>query len=171
MSDDLVAAQAATMDPELMRSLTATPRCAASASTQPTAAASNREVEATRRAGAPVGQRTDILVNAVRRATDGRPLDPIAAVIEAKGCWNPDLFIALDQQLVRDYMVDVRAPVGIFLVGWFDRTEWDPADSRKTRVPRLSLAETQHRLNEQAAAVPKGFQVKAVVLDIRAPGA
>jgi hypothetical protein len=51
----------------------------------------NREVEVTRRPGAPVGQRTDILVNTVRRATDGRPFDPIAAVIEVKGCWNSEL--------------------------------------------------------------------------------
>ena len=130
----------------------------------------NREVEVTRRPGAPVGQRTDILVNTVRRAIDGRPLDPIAAVIEAKGCWNSELFAALDQQLVRDYMVDLRAPVGIFLVGWFDQTQWDPADYRRARVPQMSIGEAQSRLDQQAAAAPEGFQVRAVVLDIRAPG-
>ena len=130
----------------------------------------NREVEVTRRPGAPVGQRTDILVNTVRRATDGRPLDPIAAVIEVKGCWNSELFTALDQQLVRDYMVDLRAPVGIFLVGWFDQTQWDPADYRRARVPQMSIAQAQSRLDQQAAAAPEGFLVRAVVLDIRAPG-
>ena len=130
----------------------------------------NREVEVTRRPGAPVGQRTDILVNTVRHAADGRPIDPIAAVIEVKGCWNSELFTALDQQLVRDYMVDLRAPVGIYLVGWSDQTQWAPADYRRAQVPHMSIAEAQDRLDQQAAAVPNGFQVRAVVLDIRAPG-
>jgi hypothetical protein len=52
----------------------------------------NREVEIGRAPGAPVGQRTDILVNAVRRRADGEQFDPIAAVIETKGCWNDELF-------------------------------------------------------------------------------
>ena len=72
-----------------------------------------------RHPGAPVGTRTNILINALRRSETGEPLDPIAAVIEAKGCWNAQLFSALETQLVGDYMVQVRAPVGIYLVGWF----------------------------------------------------
>ena len=129
----------------------------------------NREVEVTRRPGAPVGQRTDILVNAVRHGADGGPIDPIAAVVEVKGCWNSELFTALDQQLVRDYMVDLRAPVGIYLVSWFDQTQWDPGDYRRAQVPHLPIADAQDRLDQQAAAAA-GFQVRAVVLDIRAPG-
>ncbi|MBN9560853.1 MAG: hypothetical protein J0H14_09025 [Alphaproteobacteria bacterium] len=131
----------------------------------------NREVEVTRRPGAPVGQRTDILVNTVRRAADGQSIDPITAVIEVKGAWNPELFTALEQQLVRDYMVDLRAPVGIYLVGWFNQGQWDSADYRRARVPHISLAEAQSRLDQQAAGSPEGFQVRAVVLDIKPPGA
>lgn len=130
----------------------------------------NREVEVTRRPGAPVGQRTDILVNTVRRASDGLPIDPITAVIEVKGCWNSEIFTALDKQLVRDYMVDLRAPVGIFLVGWFDQAQWDQADYRRPRVPHISIEKAQDVLDQQAAAVPEGFLVRAVVLNIRAPG-
>jgi hypothetical protein len=130
----------------------------------------NREVEVTRRPGSPVGQRTDILVNTLRRGTEGQAIDPIAAVIEVKGCWNSELFTAVEQQLVRDYMVDLGAPVGIYLVGWFDRTQWDPIDYRRKQVPHIPTAEVQHRLDQQAAAAPEGFQVRAVVLDIQAPG-
>ena len=50
----------------------------------------NREAEVKRRPSDPVGQRTDILINTFRRGTDGAQLDPLAAVIEVKGCWNPD---------------------------------------------------------------------------------
>jgi hypothetical protein len=131
----------------------------------------NREVEVRRRPGDPVGQRTDILVNTNRRGPDGRPLDPIAAVIEVKGCWNAEVFTGLRAQLVQDYMVNLSAPVGIFLVGWFDITDWDQADNRRRQTPRKSISEVQDLLDKQAATVPEGFQVKAMVIDIRAPGA
>jgi hypothetical protein len=74
----------------------------------------NREVEVTRAPGAPVGQRTDILVNAVRRRSNGALFDPLAAVVETKGCWNNELFTALEGQLFRNYMIPLRAQAGIY---------------------------------------------------------
>ena len=130
----------------------------------------NREVEVMRRPGAPVGQRTDILVNTVRRGLDGQPFDPITAVIEVKGCWNSELFTALQDQLVRDYMVRLGAPVGIYLVGWFDNAQWDNTDYKRGQVPKATITDVQVQLDLQAAAAPEEFQVRAVVLDIRAPG-
>ena len=130
----------------------------------------NREVEVSRRPGAPVGQRTDILVNTARHGADGQPFDPLSAVIEVKGCWNPELFTALEAQLVRGYMVDLQAPVGIYLVGWFDRSQWDSEDSRCRQAPRTAIEEVRARLDNQAAAASSGFFVRAVVLAIRAPG-
>jgi hypothetical protein len=129
----------------------------------------NREVEVVRRPGAPIGQRTDILINTLRRSDSGEPLDPIAAVIEAKGCWNAELFTALETQLVKDYMVRLGAPVGIFLVGWFDTAKWDLTDSRRDRIPRDAVENVRRRLDQQAAAVPEGFSVRAVVIGIAAP--
>lgn len=131
----------------------------------------NREVEVKRRPGDPVGQRTDILVNTMRRGPDGQALDPIAAVIEVKGCWNPEAFTGLQAQLVQNYMVNLSAPVGIFLVGWFDKTDWDPTDARRARTPQRPISEVQDQLDRQAAGVPEGFQVRVMMLDIRAPGA
>jgi hypothetical protein len=96
----------------------------------------NREVEISRVPGAPVGQRTDILVNAVRRRADGEQFDPIAAVIETKGCWNDELFTALEEQLFRVYMIRLRAQAGIYLVAWFDTDKWDPEDGRRHRTPK-----------------------------------
>ena len=103
----------------------------------------NREVEVSRAPGAPVGQRTDILVNAVRRREDGERFDPITAVIETKGCWNGELFTALEEQLFRDYMIPLRAQVGVYLVGWFDIAKWDTEDSRRDRVPNMPIKERQ----------------------------
>ena len=129
----------------------------------------NREVEVVRHPGAPVGQRADILINTLRRSEIGEPLDPIAAVIEAKGCWNAELFTAVETQLVQGYMVQLSAPIGIYLVGWFDPAKWDPADSRRYRVPKETVENVRRQLEEQAAAAPKGFRVRAVVIDIAAP--
>jgi hypothetical protein len=129
----------------------------------------NREVEIGRVPGAPVGQRTDILVNAVRRRADGELFDPIATVIETKGCWNNDLFTALEEQLFRDYMIRLRALTGIYLVGWFDAEKWDPEDSRRDRVPKIPIDEAKAQLDKQAAALPDGFIVRPVILECHVP--
>jgi hypothetical protein len=129
----------------------------------------NREVEISRVPGAPVGQRTDILVNAVRRRPDGLSFDPIAAVIETKGCWNNELFTALEAQLFRDYMIRLRAQAGIYLVGWFDTEKWDPDDSRRDGVPKITIDKAKEQLSRQAAAIPQGFVIRPVVLECRVP--
>jgi len=129
----------------------------------------NREVEVARVPGSPIGQRTDILINALRRSDDGVVYDEITAVIETKGCWNRELFTALETQLYGDYMVRLQAPLGIFLVGWFDKVKWDPSDRRQRRAPNSTLQDAQARLDAQAQAVPAGFSVRALVLDCHAP--
>jgi hypothetical protein len=135
----------------------------------PGSALANREVEVRRAPGAPVGQRTDILVNAVRRRADGELFDPIAAVVETKGCWNSELFTALEGQLFRNYMVPLRAQAGIYLVGWFDTDKWDPEDSRRDCVPKMSISEVKAQLDGQADALPDGFVVRTVILECRIP--
>jgi hypothetical protein len=129
----------------------------------------NREVEVSRAPGAPVGRRTDILVNAVRRGSDGELFDPLAAVVEAKGCWNGELFTALEGQLFRNYMIPLRAQAGVYLVGWFDTQKWDPDDSRRARVPKIPVNEVRAQLDRQAAALPEGFVVRPVILKCRVP--
>ena len=128
----------------------------------------NREVEVARVPGASIGRRTDIRIDAMRRSASGS-YDTITAVIESKGCWNDALFSALSDQLYGDYMVTLRAPVGIYLVGWFDKAKWDPADRKKRQAPDLTLQEAQSRLDSEAAAIPQGYLVRAVVIDCHAP--
>jgi hypothetical protein len=129
----------------------------------------NREVEVGRAPGAPVGQRTDILVNAVRRRENGEQFDAIVAVIETKGCWNGELFTALEKQLFRDYMIRLQAQVGVYLVGWFDITKWDTEDGRRRRVPKMPVEDAKERLDAQAAALPEGFVVQPVILECHVP--
>ena len=129
----------------------------------------NREVEVSRVPGAPVGRRTDILINAVRRHPGGEAFDSITAVIEAKGCWNGELFTALEAQLVREYMIRLRAQAGVYLVGWFETDNWDPKDGRRKTVPKLSVENVRAKLESQAAALPDGIVVRPVVIECRTP--
>lgn len=129
----------------------------------------NREVEIGRVPGAPVGRRTDILVNAVRRRSDGRRYDALTAVIETKGCWNDELFTAIDEQLFRDYMVRLRSQTGIYLVGWFETDKWDTTDYRRGKVPKMSVPDVKAELEKQAARLPDGIIVHPVVIECRAP--
>jgi hypothetical protein len=129
----------------------------------------NREVEVGRVPGAPIGKRTDIKINAVRRASDGTPLDTITAVIETKGCWNTGLFTSLTKQLFGDYMARLSAPVGVYLVGWFDKNKWDAADNRRRTAPDIKLQAAQERLDYEASAIPAGYTVRPVVIDCHLP--
>ncbi len=129
----------------------------------------NREVEVSRAPGAPVGQRTDILVNAARRRSDGEPFEPLAAVVETKGCWNGELSTALEGQLFQRYMIPLRAQVGIYLVGWFDTDKWDSEDGRRNQTPKEPIADVQTLLEQQAATLPEGFIVRPVIIECFVP--
>jgi hypothetical protein len=128
----------------------------------------NREVEVGRAPGAPVGTRTDIKIDAVRHGEKGEAYDAIVAVIETKGCWNPDLLNAIKTQLRDDYLRRLGAPLGIYLVGWFDKATWDETDNRKKRAPSWNLDEARRHLDEKAAELANGYIIRAVVLDCHA---
>ena len=129
----------------------------------------NREVEIGRVSHAPVGMRTDIKVDALRKSEHSNVFSTITAVIETKGCWNREVLTAMRAQLVDDYLVKLAAPVGIYLVGWFDKKKWDPRDYRKKETADWTTHEAQLHFDEQAAVMPKAFIVSAVVLDCHAP--
>jgi hypothetical protein len=131
----------------------------------------NREVEVTRSPGKPVGQRPDILINAVRRRSEGELFDPLVAVVETKGCWNDELFTSIEAQLLQKYMIPLRAQVGIYLVGWFDTDKWDAEDNRRNRVPKVPIRDILAQLDQQAAAVPQGFIVRPIILECLVPNA
>jgi len=97
--------------------------------------------------------------------------DSISAVIETKGCWNPDLMTAIETQLHDDYLTRLGSPIGIYLVGWFDKGPWEPADPRRARAPDWTAADTQRHLDAEAARLTGRFLVGAVVLDCHAHSA
>ena len=66
-------------------------------------------------------------------------------------------------------MARLCAPVGIYLVGWFNKDKWDAADGRRAATPDISPEEAQKRLAYETVAIPAGFAVQPVVLDCHLP--
>jgi hypothetical protein len=75
----------------------------------------------------------------VRRGENREADGAIVAVIETKGCWNAELFTAIETQLCNDYPRRLGAPLGIYWVGWFYKAKWDENDSRKKRDPSMNI--------------------------------
>ena len=76
---------------------------------------------------------------------------------------------AVETQLRDDYLTRLGAPVGLYLVGWFDKAKWDPTDGRRAQSPAWDVGEAQRRLDEKASMLTGAFLVRAVVLDCHAP--
>jgi hypothetical protein len=123
----------------------------------------NREVRIHR------GQRTDIHVDAVSEGAVEGQFDIIAAILEMKGSWNPELDSAMESQLIGKYLRDNNCRHGLYLVGWFTSDLWDSKDHRSRQVPSESISEARKRFDHQAAALSDSddITVRAFVLDAK----
>jgi hypothetical protein len=123
----------------------------------------NREVDVFRPPQAGKGPATDIHVDLiVPRA--GNPVR-LKAVIEVKGCWNRDVK-SLEAQLIDRYLRGPDCQHGIYLVVWFDPSQWDDTDYRKKEAPPWTLAEMREFFEAQAYASSNARRsVRAFVLD------
>jgi hypothetical protein len=79
----------------------------------------NREVQLRPSVAPGTGQRTDIQIDAVAKDSARSVVETLAIVVEVKGAWNAELFIAMTSQLRDRYLTGTRVRRGIYLVGWF----------------------------------------------------
>ena len=94
------------------------------------------------------------------------PYDCVTVIIEAKGCWHPDLDRAMETQLLGRYLKDNRCEQGLYLVGWFNCDLWDDTDYRKRRAPKLTPEEAQKKFKAQALELSKQDKlIKALVIN------
>jgi len=124
----------------------------------------NREVQIHR------GERTDIYVNAISKRPGDAGYDPITVILEAKGCWNKELWQAMEKQLVGQYMTNNPCDTGLYVVGWFNCSHWALSDQQRKKVSKKILAmeilNAQSRLDTQANSLSSGERLlRAVVLD------
>lgn len=126
----------------------------------------NREVEIR------PGEETDVHVTTFKHAPNGQVLEPITAIIEAKGCWHDELEKAMQTQLVGRYLRENRCAYGIYLVGWFDCAKWTGEHPAKSQCPSYGIDEANKRFGKQALELSKTggegqLDVRAFVLDAR----
>ena len=112
------------------------------------------------------GERTDIHVDAVVLGQGKDPYDSVTVIIEAKGCWNPEINHAMETQLLGQYLKDNRCQHGLYLVGWFNSDLWDDNDYRKKQAPKSTPEEAQGKFEAQALELSKrGKLIKALVIN------
>jgi hypothetical protein len=130
----------------------------------------NREVEIQRGAGENPGERTDIKIDAVRKAGNGQTYDVITVIIETKCCYHRELQTAMQYQLRDRYLREHRSDFGIYLVGWFNCTAWDDEDDRKQQAPKLTAVQAQEFFDHQATTLSQAqSSIRAFVLNTALP--
>lgn len=111
--------------------------------------------------------RTDILVQAPPDQARGR--SALASVtIEVKGSWHPDVLTAMSSQLIDRYLAGTGRQHGVFLVVWFDPTDWSEEDARrKHESEKHNPEDLQAALLEQASsAAENDYTVVPIVLRV-----
>ena len=126
----------------------------------------NREVQIRRARPSGIGERTDLLVDAL--GSNDHDSARISVPVEVKGAWNSELLSAMKQQLVDRYMRDIGTTSGIYIVVWPDLESWtESADTRHGTLASLDRASVESELVSQAAShAEQGVKVEVVHLDI-----
>ncbi|HEX9059402.1 MAG TPA: hypothetical protein VF941_04420, partial [Clostridia bacterium] len=119
------------------------------------------------------GSKTDIHVSTFSRDYLGRPKDLLKVIIEVKGCWNDELNTAMENQLVKKYLLSTDCSEGIYLIGWFQCDQWNDPDpkevKRKNKCSKLDLQEAIEKYKDQAQKLSSShsLRVECVILDCR----
>jgi hypothetical protein len=111
------------------------------------------------------GQFTDIRVDAIAQGKPGS-YSRLSVIVEAKGNWHPKLFENMETQLRDRYLKDNLCRHGIYLVGWFDCSNWKEGDRRKTKCRQRTMSKTKELLSVQAMGLSKdGLDIRSYILD------
>ncbi|MFF7566673.1 hypothetical protein ACFZB4_42810 [Streptomyces pseudovenezuelae] len=125
----------------------------------------NREVQV-RRDGLP-GLRTDVQIEAPASPDTGQ--HTLRVIIEAKGCWNPELPTTARTQL-RAYLSEPDT-AGLLLVGYFNCTRWN-TKKRSCPATNHDIDDVRREQHEQVRQLTHEGRLLAAahVLDCRLPG-
>ncbi len=121
-----------------------------------------REVEIS-----PQEHKTDLLVSILSSKNRTPQNRPISVLVEVKGSWNPDLKIAMETQLLDEYMIPNAYKSGMYLVGWFKSDYWDSSDSRRNKHARIrTIEDLKIMLEDQAKNIKdRGYFIKPKIID------
>ncbi len=127
----------------------------------------NREVQIRAGSGVGVGESTDLHIDAVKRSGDDAVFDIVSAIVETKGCWNPELKKAMKTQLADRYLKDNHITShGLYVVGWYNCDQWDRSDYRWARCPKSTVEEMRNFFDQQARDLTNDDrEIRAFVLN------
>ncbi len=126
----------------------------------------NREVVIRRGEGEGKGERTDIRVDALVREPGTEEYGPVTVIIETKGNWYRQLYRRLETQLADRYLRDNRCRHGLYLVGWFNCSQWDEEDSRKKTAMRRKPDKVRQELEARALKISQqGLRVEPLLIN------
>ena len=128
----------------------------------------NREVDIKRRVVDESGERTDILVDAVALTDIPQIAHRTSVIIEVKGNYHSEVTTSMKTQLVDRYLAESDFRFGLYLVGWFECSQWDENDRRKQSAQRIKSIDTARELFQQQAfdLSTTDITVEAVVLNL-----
>lgn len=118
----------------------------------------NREVQIRRGQPSGIGERADLLLDAVSIDTHGRA-SVITIPVEVKGAWNATLETSILEQLVQQYMGDIGSRYGLYVVVWPDTETWDSEDPNRATVAALDRPAVRDALEAHAAALAAGGRI------------
>jgi hypothetical protein len=108
------------------------------------------------------GKSGDLFLTASPTQGDQR----LRLLIEVKGSWEANVRSRMNTQLDGEYMKETGISHAIYLVFWFDRSDWDPDDYRYARSTFATAEAAQDFFDDQAGQLSgEGRKIKAVVLD------
>lgn len=108
------------------------------------------------------GKSGDIFLTATSPQGDQR----LRLLIEVKGSWEANVRSRMNTQLESEYMKETGITHAIYLVFWFDRSDWDRSDYRYARSTFGTAGAAQDFFDDQARKLSEGGrQIRAVVLD------
>ena len=70
-------------------------------------------------------------------------------------------------QLLDRYLKENTCRFGLYLIGWFNCSQWDPKDTRYKKAAQYSLGEAKTKFENQAAALStEDILLKSYILDV-----
>lgn len=124
----------------------------------------NREVEIRNMREFGVGERVDLLIQAITRKSHTLSESVVSVVIEVKRCSNSGLWTEMESQLKANYLNARERSCGIYLVGWY-------GEKQSCKGGRTTFSDLLNKLTKQAMEISEpGKQIKSFALDLSLAG-